>query len=78
MSIAENELRNKMAVLRNRLINVFLQFGKEHPEIPAQAHIGALGEMLIQFSVPQIGPQMTKDLLDHLKVAIDTSGTHRH
>lgn len=72
------EVQNKVGMLRDQLIDVMVRFGSANPGIPAQALMGGLGELLIQFSVGQVGPGMTNKFLDNLKEAIQIFGPGEH
>ena len=67
-------MRDKATELRNQMIDVMERFGNENPGIPAQVLMAALGELLIQFSVGQVGPGMTSKFLDDLKEAVRKFG----
>lgn len=60
-------MRDKATELRNQMIDV-------NPVIPAQVLMAALGGLLIQFSVGQVGPGMTSKFLDDLKEAVRKFG----
>lgn len=77
-SMSALEMRDKVSKLRSELIDVMERFGMENPEIPAQVLMAGLGELLIQFSVGQVGPGMTSNFLDDLKEAVQTFGPEKH
>jgi len=74
-SLTAEELRAKMTVLRDELTKVVETCVDQNPHLPAQAVMAALGEMLAQFCVSQVGPQYTLRFLDHLKEAVLSSST---
>ena len=63
-------MRGKATEFRNQMIDVMEHFGNENPGIPAQVLMAALGELLIQFSVDHVGPNITSKFLDDLKEAV--------
>lgn len=67
-------MRDKAAELRNQMINVMDHFINENPDIPVQVLMAGLGELLIQFSVGQVGSGMTIKFLDDLKEAVQRFG----
>lgn len=71
-------MRYKATELRNRLIDVMERFGSENPGIPVQVVMAGVGELLIQFSVTQVGPGMTHKFLDDLKEAVHLFGPDEH
>lgn len=64
------QMREKVTELRANLIDEVTHFVQANPGMPAQAIMAGLGELLIQFSVGQVGPQMTDKFLDELKEAV--------
>lgn len=76
--MSEIEIRTKVDQLRTELIDVLMGFGARNPALPAQALMAGLGELLIQFSVSQVGPVMTDKFLDDLKEAVKHFGPAQH
>lgn len=70
--ITPEYLREKTTELRNRLINVLEPFSKENADLPAQVIVGAVGELLIQYSVAQSGTHNTLEFLGHLRDAVNS------
>jgi hypothetical protein len=68
--LTADEVQAKVQTLRDKLVEVVLPFAEENPELPAQAIMAGLGELLIQLSVPQVGPQMTVKFLGDLQEAV--------
>ena len=66
--------QKKAEELRGLMIDVMEKFSRSNPDVPAQIVMAALGELLIQFSVSQAGPENTMRLLDHLKEAVEKFG----
>lgn len=63
-------IESKVGELRSELIEVMQQFSLRNPDLPAQAIMAGLGELLLQFSYSQVGPNMTDKFLDELKQAL--------
>ncbi len=78
MRQANNEavaaLQGQVAILQGQLEDVLLRFAEANQTLPAQALIAGIGQLLVQFSVSQIGPQLTQKFLDDLKEAVRTFG----
>jgi len=71
-NITPELLREKTTELRNKLIDVLEPFSKENNDLPAQIIAGAVGELLIQYSVAQNGAHNTLELLRHLTEAVNS------
>ncbi|WP_154845651.1 hypothetical protein [Pseudomonas fluorescens] len=67
-------MRDKATALRNQMVDVMERFANENPGIPAQVLMAGLGELVVQFSVSQVGPRMTIRLLDDLREAVQRLG----
>lgn len=72
------ELQILVQELRDELLDVVIAHGEKHPQIPAQALMAGLGELLLQVSVGQVGPGMTLKFLDDLKQAVQRFGPNQH
>lgn len=66
-------MRDKATALRNQMVDVMERFANENPSIPAQVLMAGLGELVVQFSVSQVGPVMTIRYLD-LREAVQSMG----
>jgi hypothetical protein len=66
--------QKETATLVSQLIDTLADFGESNPDIPAQVMMGALGELLVNFSVTQAGTENTIRLLVHLKEAVELHG----
>ncbi|MFZ2998853.1 MAG: hypothetical protein WA071_00765 [Undibacterium umbellatum] len=64
------ELQQGAIMLRTRCLDTVTQFASDNPGIPAQAVAIGLGELLIQFSVSQLGQEHTHHLLSSLQEAV--------
>lgn len=64
------ELRESVGILRSNCLHTITDFVDNHPNIPAQAVMIGLGELLIQFSVSQVGKAHTLHLLAALRDAV--------
>ncbi len=69
MKTAE-ELQHVAGLLRSQCLDTITSFACNHPDIPAQAVMISLGELLIQFSVSQVGKAHTLHLLTSLQEAV--------
>ncbi|KHK65301.1 hypothetical protein HU755_24010 [Pseudomonas sp. SWRI111] len=67
-------MRDKATALRNQMVDVMERFANENPGIPAQVLMAGLGELVVQFSVSQVGPGMTIRFLDDLREAVQRLG----
>lgn len=67
-------MRDKATALRNQMVDVMEHFANENPGIPAQVLMAGLGELVVQFSVSQVGPAMTIRYLDDLREAVQRMG----
>lgn len=67
-------MRDKATALRNQMVDVMERFANENPGIPAQVLMAGLGELVVQFSVSQIGSGMTIRFLDDLREAVQRLG----
>ncbi|UZE05829.1 hypothetical protein [Pseudomonas corrugata] len=67
-------MRDKATALRNQMVDVMERFANENPGIPAQVLMAGLGELVVQFSVSQVGPVMTIRYLDDLREAVQSMG----
>lgn len=56
------------------MVDVMERFANENPGILAQVLMAGLGELVVQFSVSQVGPGMTIRLLDDLREAVQRLG----
>ncbi|MVW78078.1 hypothetical protein [Bordetella sp. 02P26C-1] len=74
MDNVEKTYREKVQHLRGILIEDLIQFSNKNPGIPAQILMAGLGELLIQYSVDQVGVPKTQTFLDHLKEAVERFG----
>lgn len=63
-------MRDKATELQNQMVNVMERFANENPGIPAQILMAGLGQLVVQFSVSQVGPDMTIRFLDDLREAV--------
>lgn len=64
------EVQAKVQTLRDKLVDVVIPFAEENPNLPAQAIMAGLGELLIQLSIPQVGPRLTLKFLGDLQEAV--------
>lgn len=64
------EVQAKVQDLREKLIEVVIPFAEANQNLPAQAIMAGMGELLIQLSVPQVGPQLTIKFLGELQEAV--------
>ncbi|WP_041931278.1 hypothetical protein [Pseudomonas brassicacearum] len=63
-------MRDKATELENQMVDVMERFANENPGIPAQILMAGLGQLIVQFSVSQVGPDMTIRFLDDLREAV--------
>ena len=63
-------MRDKATELENQMVDVMERFANENPGIPAQILMAGLGQLVVQFSVSQVGPDMTIRFLDDLREAV--------
>ncbi|WP_325918554.1 hypothetical protein [Pseudomonas frederiksbergensis] len=63
-------MRDKATKLQNQMVDVMERFANENPDIPAQILMAGLGQLVVQFSVSQVGPDMTIRFLDDLREAV--------
>lgn len=63
-------MRDKATELQNQIVDVMERFANENPGIPAQILMAGLGQLVVQFSVSQVGPDMTIRFLDDLREAV--------
>ena len=63
-------MRDKATELQNQMVDVMERFANENPGIPAQILMAVLGQLVVQFSVSQVGPDMTIRFLDDLREAV--------
>lgn len=63
-------MRDKATELQNQMVDVMERFANENPGIPAQILMAGLGQLVVQFSVSQVGPNMTIRFLDDLREAV--------
>jgi len=63
-------MRDKATELQNQMVDVMERFASENPGIPAQILMAGLGQLVVQFSVSQVGPDMTIRFLDDLREAV--------
>jgi len=73
-----HELQAKVSELRKGLFEAIDEFILRNPQIPAQIIMAGLGELFVQFSVGQVGPQITDQLLDQLKAAVRQYSLSQH
>ena len=64
------DINEKVNSLRSELIDVMERFSIANPDMPAQAVMAGLGELLIQFSMSQVGAASTQTFLGHLNEAV--------
>ena len=64
------ELQHGAIMVRTQCLETVTQFASDNPGIPAQAVAIGLGELLIQFSVSQLGQEHTHHLLSSLQEAV--------
>jgi len=64
------ELQHGAIMLRTQCLETVTKFASNNPGIPAQAVAIGLGELLIQFSVSQLGQEHTHHLLSSLQEAV--------
>jgi hypothetical protein len=50
-SLTAAEVERKLRALRDKLVDVVVPFAEANPNLPAQAIVAGLGELLIQISV---------------------------
>lgn len=63
-------MRDKATELQNQMFDVMERFANENPGIPAQILMAGLGQLVVQFSVSQVGPDMTIRFLNDLREAV--------
>lgn len=63
-------MHDKATELQNKMVDVMERFANENPGIPAQILMAGLGQLVVQFSVSQVGPDMTIRFLDDLREAV--------
>lgn len=63
-------MRDKATELQNQMVDVMERFANENPGIPAQILMAGLGQLVVQLSVSQVGPDMTIRFLDDLREAV--------
>ena len=63
-------MRDKATELQNQMVDVMERFANKNPGIPAQILMAGLGQLVVQFSVSQVGPDMTIRFLDDLREAV--------
>ncbi|WP_431481525.1 hypothetical protein [Pseudomonas thivervalensis] len=63
-------MRDKATELQNQMVDVMERFANENPGLPAQILMAGLGQLVVQFSVSQVGPDMTIRFLDDLREAV--------
>lgn len=68
------ELQLGAIMVRTQCLDTVIQFASNNPGIPAQAVAIGLGELLIQFSVSQLGQEHTHHLLSSLQEAVHLFG----
>ncbi|MES2040083.1 MAG: hypothetical protein V4495_19885 [Pseudomonadota bacterium] len=68
------ELQLGAIMVRKQCLDTVTQFALNNPSIPAQAVAIGLGELLIQFSVSQLGEAYTLHLLSSLQEAVHLFG----
>lgn len=73
-----DQLRDKANELRTQLIATLDDFIMRNPTILTQIVMTGQGELLIQFSVEQVGPQMTSRFLDDLKATLHRFAPSQH
>ncbi|MFJ3318969.1 hypothetical protein ACIPLR_26835 [Herbaspirillum huttiense] len=66
----EESYQIKATELRIQLIETLEKFSKQHPDIPAQVVMASMGELLIHFSITQVGQAHTLHLISHLTDAV--------
>jgi hypothetical protein len=66
--------QKKTAALNSQLVDTLVAFAEANPDIPVQIMTAALGELLVNFSVSQVGTANTSRLLDYLKEAVEGQG----
>ncbi len=64
------DIQAKVQTLRDKLVDVVIPFAEENPGLPTQAIMAGLGELLIQLSIAQVGPQLTVNFLGDLQEAV--------
>ncbi|WP_460081437.1 hypothetical protein [Pseudomonas sp. H3_H05] len=69
-STLSRAMRDKATELQNQMVDVMERFANENPGIPAQILMAGLGQLVVQFSVSQVGPDMTIRFLDDLREAV--------
>jgi len=69
-SLTAADVQAKVQALRGQLVEVVIPFAEQNPDLPAQAIMAGLGELLIQLSVQQVGPQLTLKFLGDLQEAV--------
>lgn len=67
-------MRDKATELQNQMVDVMERFANENPGIPAQILMAGLGQLVVQLSVSQVGPDMTIRFLDDLREAVQRMG----
>lgn len=67
-------MRDKATALRNQMVDVMERFANENPGIPAQVLMAGLGELVVQFSVSQVGSRMTIRFQDDMREAVQRLG----
>jgi hypothetical protein len=68
------DLRNKAHELRHDVGLLIERFAIANPTLPAQVLMAGLGEALLVFSVSQVGPGMTRELLRSLDELLGPRG----
>lgn len=68
------ELQQGAIMVRTQCLDTVTQFASDNPGISAQAVAIGLGELLIQFSVSQLGQEHTHHLLSSLQEAVTLFG----
>lgn len=76
--MSADEFRAKATELRHELDTVLERFVIANSELPAQVVMAGLGEMMVQFALSQVGPQMTREFLDQLKEAVQLAMPRQH
>lgn len=65
-----HELRRHAHALRDELSGVLIAFASRNADLPAQVLMAGIGELLVQFSVSQVGPGLTHRFLLDLQDAV--------
>lgn len=67
--LTAESVKAKVEELRGMLIDVIVPFAEANSDLPTQAIMLGLGELLLQISVQQVGPEMTQQFFADLQEA---------